>query len=284
MKHPNRPGLRTLALLLGFSLAAAAHAQVDDDGNDRNKPLWEAGLVGFGLGQPAYPGAADNVSRALLVPWGVYRGKIFRVADGNVGARVVSQDSVKFDIGFAGALGASSKDVAIRSGMPDLGFQFEFGPRTRFILARPERGAELRLDLPLRAVFEAKSGINHRGYAFEPRLSYDFDSPDDQWGWQVSGSLVYADKEYAQYLYGVPAQFARAGRPAYQAQSGLVTSRVSLSGWKRLNPDWSVFGFVRYDYTGGAANTDSPLHLKNGGTAAGVGVAWTIGRSSERVN
>ncbi len=284
MKHLSRAGLRALAALLALAACGAAQAQVDDDGNDRNKPLWEAGLVGFGLSQPAYPGAADKVSQVLALPWGVYRGKIFRVADGNVGARVVSQDSVKFDIGFSGSLGASSKDVAIRSGMPDLGFQFEFGPRTRFVLARPERGAELRLDVPLRAVFEAKKGVNHRGYAFEPRLAYDFDSPDDQWGWQINGSLVFADKEYAQFLYGVPAQFARPGRPAYEAQSGLVTSRLALSGWKRINRDWSVFGFVRYDYSGSAANADSPLHLKNSGTAAGVGVAWTIGRSSERVN
>jgi len=43
-----------------------------------------------------------------------------------------------------------------------------------------------------------------------------------------------------------------------------------------------LFGYVRYESYAGSANRDSPLHLKNSGTSAGIGFAWTLARSSRR--
>jgi outer membrane protein len=44
-----------------------------------------------------------------------------------------------------------------------------------------------------------------------------------------------------------------------------------------------VGGFVRYDSLNGAAFADSPLVKSRSYVAGGVGVAWVLGQSSERV-
>ena len=123
-----------LTATLGITSLTLAHAQSEPDVDGGQKPLWEAGVAGFGLTGPAYPGADDDVSRALVLPWLIYRGPIWRAADGTFGARVVNNPFAEFDVGLGGALRASSDDVKVRDGMPDLGFLLEFGPRVKLNL------------------------------------------------------------------------------------------------------------------------------------------------------
>jgi len=96
-----------------------SHAQSEPDVEGVQKPLWEAGLAGFGLTGPAYPGADGNLGRGLVLPWLIYRGPVWRAAGGTVGARVAKNAFAEFDIGFSGALRAFSDDVKVRSGMPE---------------------------------------------------------------------------------------------------------------------------------------------------------------------
>jgi len=280
-----RPALPLAAFLLYPVLlccASAAFSQAEPEVEGNNRPLWEAGVAGIGLGGPAYPGAAGNVNRTIVVPWFIYRGPILRADGGTVGARVMKTETLEFDIGFAAALGASSEDVAIRRGMPDLGFQFEFGPRARINLLRPTPDSVVRLDLPLRGVFEAKDGINARGVSFEPRLSYSDRDIGGGFGLTATAGAVFGDRKYTEFLYGVPNAFASASRRAYQAKSGLITTRLQFALTRRITPDIVVFGYARQDFSGNSANSDSPLHLKNGGTSFGLGATWTIGKSSEK--
>ena len=111
---------------LGLMLFTFSHAQSEPDVEGVQKPLWEAGVAGFGLTGPAYPGANDDIGRGLVLPWFIYRGPVWRAAGGTVGARMVKNSFAEFDIGFSGALRASSDDVKVRSGMPELGFLLEF--------------------------------------------------------------------------------------------------------------------------------------------------------------
>ncbi len=270
-----------LAILMCLGIAPLAHAQSEPDVETANRPLWEAGLAGFGVKSPAYPGAVESVSRGLVLPWIVYRGPVLRADGGAVGARLLKTQTVEFDVGFAGALGASSNDVKARQGMPDLGFQFEFGPRARINLARPSADAIVRLDLPLRGVFEANGGIKQRGFAFEPRLSYADLNIGGGWGATASAGLVIGDQKLNQFYYGVPSQFATPSRPAYTAKSGLITPRVQLSLSRQINNDVRLFAFTRADFPGNGANRDSPLHIKDKGTSFGLGAVWTLGRSDE---
>lgn len=270
--------------LIGLSSFSSSHAQTEPDVEGVQKPLWEAGVAGFGLTGPAYPGADDDVGRALALPWFIYRGPVWRATGGTLGARVAKNAFAEFDIGFSGALRASSDDVKVREGMPDLGFLLEFGPRAKLNLARPSQDSVVRLELPLRGVFELNSGVHYQGLAFEPKLTYD--KRDLGGGWGVSGSLglIYGDQTFNQYLYGVSSQYATSSRSAYTAKAGLITPRTQLTLSYKLNEDVRMFAFSRTDFAGKGANSSSPLHLQDRGTSVGLGLIWTLGRSSQMVN
>ena len=269
---------------LGLMFFSFSHAQSEPDVEGVQKPLWEAGLAGFGLTGPAYPGANDDIGRGLVLPWFIYRGPVWRAAGGTVGARVAKNSFAEFDIGFSGALRASSDDVKVRSGMPELGFLLEFGPRAKLNLARPSPDSVMRLELPLRGVFEFNSGVQYRGLTFEPKFTYDKRNLGLGWGFSGSLGLIYGDQQFNQYLYGVPSEYATSSRSAYTAKAGLITPRAQLTLSHKLNSDVRMFAFSRTDFSGKGVNTDSPLHLKERGTALGLGVIWTLGRSSQLVN
>lgn len=262
------------AVLLAASLAAQAQ--------DSGLPLWEVGVFGGAASTPAYPGADDKTSRALVIPYLIYRGEVFRSDRGGIGARVLRTTDFELDIGLAGSLPSNSEDTAARAGMSDLGTLVEFGPRVKWTLARPSPGTQLRLELPVRAVLEFNSGVNGQGVAFEPELVYDMRNIAGGWRLSASGSLVWGDRKLNNYFYGVAPQFATRTRPAYEAQSGLIATRVGLSTSKNITPDVSVFGFVRYESYSGAANLASPLHQAANGSSVGIGLAWTLGRSTQR--
>jgi outer membrane scaffolding protein for murein synthesis (MipA/OmpV family) len=246
-----------------------------------SKPLWEYGLSGFGIRAPAYIGSDQSKSRAAVLPWFIYRGEVFRADGDTLGARVVKRERLEFDVGFGAALGASSEDVTARAGMPSLGFQFEFGPRAKFLLARPDADSTLRLAVPYRAVLEFTDGLQHRGMVLEPELKYAVRSGAVRW--QAGVSVVLADQRYGNFLYGVPVAYATATRPAFHGKAGLITKRLDGNVRMPINKDFSAFAFYRYDSASGAANAASPLFKKSSGSSIGGGLVWTIGRSSTNV-
>lgn len=244
-------------------------------------PLWELGAAGFAASTPAYPGASDRVQRGLAVPYFIYRGKVFRADQEGIGARLFSSDRVELDLGLAGSLPASSDDVEIRAGMPDLGTLIEFGPRLNVTLARPTAGSRVRLQVPLRAVIELRGGARRRGTIFEPSLSYELRGERARWTMSTSASLVAGDRQIQRYFYEVAPAYATAERPAYAADSGLMLVRLGLSGTRLVTPDVRLFGFVRYENYASAANRDSPLLRKSSGASIGGGFAWTLRRSTQ---
>ena len=243
-------------------------------------PLWEAGVIGGVVSTPAYPGAAERSNRALALPFLIYRGEIFRSDQSGINARLLRSDAVELDVGFAASLPARSDAGAAREGMPDLGTLLELGPRLKVNLARPSATSRLRLDLPLRAVFEARHGMRNQGYTFEPKLVYEMREAGGRWTGDAHIGVVLGNRKINGYFYDVLPQYAGAGRPAYQADSGLMLARVGLSASRMLNDDVRLFGFVRYDTYSGAANRASPLMKRSTGSSAGIGVAWTLGRSA----
>ena len=271
-------------LLLGAGLLASSclMAQNVPAAGSQGLPLWEVGALGLTASGPAYPASNERIGRLLVLPLVIYRGEVLRADRGSVGARVVRTDDFELDVGFAGSLPASSSDIAVRQGMPDLGTLIEFGPRIKWTLAQPTPGSRVRLDLPLRAVLEINGGVRGQGYALEPEVSYEVRDIGAGWSLSTGVSLVLGDQQLNQYFYGVPVALATATRPAYDAQAGLISSRLNLSTTKRLTPDVRVFGFARFDLHQGAANRTSPLFVQNQGTSVGIGLAWTLGRSEAR--
>ncbi|MBE3027402.1 MipA/OmpV family protein [Janthinobacterium sp. GW458P] len=245
-------------------------------------PLWEAGIFGGTAVTPAYPGAGERSTRTLALPYLIYRGKVLRADRSGVGARLLDTERLDFDIGFALSLPARSSDVPARRGMPDLGTLLEFGPRLKIKLAEPTQHSRLGLELPLRAVIEARGGLRRQGATFEPRLVYALQGDRQAWHLDASLGAVLGNGGINDYLYGVSAAFATPERPAYAAKSGLMLTRLGLGGSYRLQRDWRVFAFLRYDNYTGAANRASPLLRQNSGTSAGIGLMWTWQRSDRQ--
>ena len=261
-----------VAIALAVPLAAGAE----------DLPLWEAGLLGGLASTPAYPGSADRSTRGLLLPFLIYRGKVFRSDQSGIGLRVVRGDAVELDVGLAASLPARSDDVAARAGMPNLGSLVEVGPRLKVRLAQLSDSSRLRLDVPLRAVVEIRSGMRTQGYTFEPKIVYESRGLDGRWTFDANVGVVVGSRKINQYFYEVRPEYATAARPVYQADSGLMLARVGASASRMIGEDLRVFGFMRYETYGSAANKESPLLKKTTGTSAGFGFAWTIKRSTRR--
>ena len=252
-------------------------------------PVFEAGIAGGGGFLPAYPASDQNRWRGLAVPYIIYRGNVFRADDGGLRARTSLADGIELSVSASGGVNASSDDVTARQGMPDLEWLGELGPNLRFTLWRGEDEASpqrIVVDTPIRAVFSTDwSSVSFRGFTFAPDIAYEhmhFLSPFARL--RVSAGVSFGTDRYADYFYDVAPQFARADRPAYNAQAGYVGSRVTLSYRLPLSERFSVVAGGRIENFSGAANADSPLFRNEWNFAVVAGFAVSLWRSEATVN
>jgi len=245
-------------------------------------PLWEVGAFAGSITSPAYPASAERLSRSLVLPYFIYRGERLSVDRDGVDARWQIAPGFELDVGVSGSFPARANDVLARQGMPDLGTLLEVGPRLKVKLPSPGAGLKMGLDLPLREVLEVNGGTRGQGMVFEPTLVVDAANLGDGWSLTAKAGLAWGDQAVNQYFYSVAPLYATAQRPAFDAQSGLMSARASLSTSKYLSPDLRVFGYARLDYYGLGANTASPLFLQNSSPTWGLGLTWTLRRSEAR--
>ena len=279
------------AALLATAGARVAHAQEDaplpaTDAATPHEPLplWEVGLVGIGAYQPAYPGADKDIARARLLPYAIYRGSVRRLDGGGVGVRAFSTPRFEWEASGSAAFGSSANQVPARAGMPNIGTLVEIGPALKVNLGDlidPSRDArKTRLEIPVRAVFEASHGVRHEGWTFEPRLTHT--------AWEgstasvvLSASMLFGDKTLNHLYYGVDAPYATADRPAYDASAGLVATRLSASLRHRISSTLRLQYFAQVETVRGAANEASPLVRSKQDAGIGVSLIWGAWHSSE---
>lgn len=182
-----------------------------------------------------------------------------------LGARLLNTDRLDFDIGFALSLPARSSDVPARRGMPDLGTLVGGAPEIK--LAEPTPHGRLSLELPLRAVIEARGGLRRRGATFEPRLAYRLQDEGGAWHLDASLGAVLGNAAINDYFYGVAPTLATPRRPSYAAKSGLMLTRLGLGGSYLLQRDWRAFAFLRTTTTR-APPTRQPLLRRVGSASA----------------
>lgn len=269
------PTCRAIALI---SLLASPVFAADQERTA--PPLWELGVFGGAVSQQAYPGAQEQVARALVLPWFIYRGEFLRADRDSLGVRAFRSQDLELDIGVSGAFGSRADDVDARRGMPDLGTLVEFGPRLSWKLGEA-LGGRWRAELPLRGVFDLSDGAARRGLAFEPELQFERASANG-WRYSTSVSAIFANRKLADTFYGVAPRYATATRPAYSAESGLVAWRLSVGASRKLGTDWNLFGFARVQSVSGAANKDSPLVRQTTGGSVGLGVSYTWKQSDRK--
>ncbi|MBU3737997.1 MAG: MipA/OmpV family protein [Rhodoferax sp.] len=271
-----------LGLVSGLGLNTA-QGQTSEPAPGTGLPLWEIGLAGAALSQPAYPGAADRAQRLLGAPYLVYRGETLRVDRGSAGLRAIRTPNFELDVGFSGSLGSRAEDVAARRGMADLGTLVEFGPRLKWNLGPADGPTRWRLELPARGVFDLSNGLAQRGIAIEPEWLLEHRTAG---GLRTSAGLgvVWGNQRLADTFYRVDAGEATADRSAYAARPGLMAWRLSASVSQQLAPGLRLFGYGRLDSLTGAANRDSPLVQRASGLTVGLALAYTWKQSTERAS
>lgn len=271
MKLPGPRALIGAALLIAPALALAQAVSAAD-------PLWEVGGFALGVSQQAYPGADEQLTRVLALPYAVYRGPLLRIDRNSVGVRALKTPGFEVDVGFSGAFGSRADEVEARRGMAEIGTLVEFGPRLRWNLGDAPGGGRWRAELPLRGVFDLEDHFAWRGAALEPELGWERRGIG---GWNLGASVgaVFGNRRLANTFYRVAPPEARPGRAAYDAQAGLVALRLGASAGRQLTPDWRFLAFARLDSVAGAANRDSPLVRRTTGGSVGVGLVYTWLRS-----
>jgi outer membrane scaffolding protein for murein synthesis (MipA/OmpV family) len=274
--------IRIIAPLLLCTLAALpARAQ--------QLPVFEVGIAGGGGSLPAYPASSQNQVRGLVVPYLIYRGSVLRADDGGVRARASLADGIELSVSASGGVNASSDDVTARQGMPDLQWLGEVGPNLRFILWRGENEAapaRLVVDTPVRAVFSTDwSSVSFRGFTFAPDIAYERLHVFSQYArLRVSAGVLFGTDDYADYFYDVAPEYARPGRPAYNAQAGYVGARLSVSYRLPITERLSVVAGGRVENFSGSANADSPLYRSSWNATVVAGFAFSLWRSEARVD
>jgi outer membrane protein len=279
--HPcSLPPRRRAAAAAALCLLAAAGAAVAQDEDQPlppgGRPLWDLGAVGVGGEQQA----DTRLSRGAAAPYGVYRGKVVQAGEGGLRVRAMKTPTTEVDVGFSGSFGSNSDEVPARAGMRNLGSLIEFGPRLKFNLPPLLPGTRITATLPLRGVFDLSNSLYHRGMAFEPALNLGW-RPWANTGLGVGLGIIYGDRRLASHFYGVPDEFVNEGigRTAFEARSGLIATRLSLSATMLLHRDVRFGSYLRYQSVSGAANEDSPLVRQTTGYTAGIGLTWTFYRS-----
>lgn len=263
----------------------SAALEADKSASDRANPavpglpLWEAGVFGAGITQPAYPGADERASLLFGLPFVIYRGEYLRIDRSTVGVRAIKTPRSELDVGFAASLGSRAEGIEARRGMDDLGMLLEFGPRLKINIgdASADPGAS-RIQIPVRGVFDVNDHFRFRGIAYELQWVKDMELPKN---WSVTTNLaaVFGDQQLVDTFYRVAPGEATPVRPAYAATGGLIALRASLWASHLFTPDMRIISYLRFDSVAGAANHGSPLIRRDSGWTVGLGLAWTLADS-----
>jgi MipA family protein len=263
-------------------------AQDPNEGTQaRLDPLWEIGVIGGGGTLPDYPAADQNHARGLALPYAVYRGPVFRVGDGGIiRGKFIDTRRIELNLALDGSFPADSENNEAREGMPDLDTLLEAGPRLIFKFLPPDWDQQLDASIAARAVFSTDLPINWRyqGLVINPRLSYR-DERFHEGRLRLGASIgpLFGFGGLNRYFYEVKPQFARPGRPEYDADGGYIGTELSLSvSWLPFSRV-RLFSGVQLGYFNWSANENSPLHRDDLNLTAGAGLRLAIFQSERRV-
>lgn len=250
-------------------------------------PEWELGLGVSALRLPDYRGSDESANYALPIPYFIYRGEKLKVDREGVRGRLLDTDRFDMDLSIAASVPVRSTGNKARAGMPDLDASLEVGPSFEWNLWRnTEHSTKLDLRMPLRAAFtigphNSPSAI---GYVFTPRVNLDMRDLGGYRGLEFGSYLgvLYGSAKNHDYFYSVPAAYATAARPAYQAKGGFAGMQFVSGVSRRINNLW-LGAFMRVDSLSGAVFADSPLIKTRRNYAFGIGVSYIFAQSERMV-
>lgn len=283
-------------LALAFISVAPVFAQTSDTASNQNDavapvtkhlPQWELGMGVSAVRMPDYRGSDEATTYALPIPYFIYRGEKLRVDREGVRGRLIDSDRIDLDLSLAASVPVSSTSNKARQGMPNLDASLEAGPSLEINLWRTaSREQKLDLRLPLRAAFTVGPHSSPRaiGYLFTPRLNFDLKNVAGYKGAEFGAyvGLLFGSAQNHDYFYSVPAAYATADRPTYQAKGGYAGAQF-VAGMSRRFDKWWAGAFVRYDSLNGAVFADSPLVKSRSNFSVGFGVSYIFAQSDTLV-
>ena len=270
--------------LLIAAVAAAIIAAMPRAAQPAELPLWEAGAGVAVLNFPDYRGSDERHTLVLPIPYLVYRGDFLKADRESIRGQFYKDDRLDLHLSVNGSIPVNSSDNSARRRMPDLDPTLEIGPNLTVMLLRSDT-THLNLRFPLRAVIATDlSHARDEGWIFQPQINVDFYDrfPGPGWNLGFAAGPLFGSKRYHNYFYGVAAQFATPERPAYEASAGYAGMQWIAALSKRY-PSYWVGGFVRADTLSGAVFEASPLVRQNESFAAGIAIAWILGKSKNTV-
>ncbi len=271
--------------LLAAAAVVAMVAAMPRAARSAELPLWEAGAGIAVLDFPDYRGADERHTLVLPIPYLVYRGDFLKADRESIRGQFYKDDRLDLHLSVNGAIPVDSGDNTARRGMPDLDPTLEIGPNLTVMLLRSDT-MHLNLRFPLRAVIAANlSHARDEGWVFQPQINVDFYDrfPGPGWNLGFAAGPLFGNKRYHNYFYGVAAQFATPGRPAYEAGAGYAGMQWIAALSKRY-PSYWVGGFMRADTLSGAVFETSPLVRQKDAFSVGIAASWIFSRSSKLVN
>lgn len=273
--------MRRAAIVVAAALAAvnAPRALAADE------PLWEAGAGLTVLDFPDYRGSSQSHAYVLPFPYFIYRGEFLRQDRNGLRGIFFRNDAVDLNMSVGASLPVDSSKNEAREGMPDLKASVEFGPSLDVRLWEGQsRHARLELRMPLRVAMTVEAHPHVIGGQFSPHLNLDVADAFGQEGWNLGllAGPVFTDGRYNRHYYEVAPEFAAPQRPAYTTSGGYGGMQYIVALSKRYPRFW-VGGFARYDTLAGSVFESSPLVTSKRYLAGGIGIAWILGESKQRV-
>src|SRR5262249_44734616 len=122
--------------------------------------------------------------------------------------------------------------------------------------------------------------LDYAGLSFEPRLNWRLPAIG-AWTPSVYATLLFGDRSLNAMYYEVGPLYATAARPAYEARSGLVATRLGTSWSRMLGRDWRLGLHASVETVRGAANVDSPVVDRMVDPTLAISLTWTAFRSQE---
>jgi len=241
-------------------------------------PLWEVGMGVAAINFPDYRGSSHQQNYLLPLPYFIYRGEVLKVTREGLQGLLYQTDKISLNLSLDGAVPVKSENGS-RQGMPNLDMIFEIGPSLKIKLAETATQTwKLTGHLPIRAAYATDlSHLNYTGWLVNPQLNLDY-VPQPQWKMGMAIGILYANRDYHNYYYGVAPEYATSSRAAYVAERGYSGSRAALAvSWKVKQ--LRVGAFVRYDDLHQAEFEHSPLVEQSYTWMAGIGIAWVFSQS-----
>ena len=226
-----------LALLLTAGIVSVP-AQAQDAAQSPAQDAPRRTRIGLGPQLvPSYPGS-NSVSLRPFIDVSRTRGNTpfaFEAPDESAGFPILRARKLQFgpSIGFEGR--RRSRDVG--GALPSVGFTVELGGFAQYALTDA-----------LRVRVEARQGLGgHKGLI--GMVGADYVARDaDLWLFSIGPRVTLSGDRYNRAYFGVaPADAARAGLPAFDADGGVQAVGATAGALRQITRHWGVSGYAKYD-------------------------------------